>query len=599
MKEQQEKYNLPEGWAWATIDELIDSRTGLFKDGDWIETKDQNPEGEVRLIQLADIGDGFFRNRSDRFMSRETAIDLNCTFLKQGDILVARMPDPIGRACLFPLEGENKYVTVVDVAVIRIGDNSINNKLLLYFINSPVIRKQIQELQTGTTRKRISRGNLATIKFPIPPVNEQRIIVSKIEELFSELDSGISLLKDTIQKLKVYQQALLKSAFEGHLTEEWRKENTLENAEFLLTDIQKQREESYNLNLNEWKKVFKEWEKNGKNGRRPKRPDKIKVYQSIEENIKEFTTKPQGWTYCRVGQIADLITGYAFKSNSFLKNGFYPVIRMGNLYENKLDMGRNPVFLSQNIPQEILKKYSVNENDILLSLTGTKGKRDYGFVVKIPKGEKNLLINQRILSLKPLISNDFLYYLLQSSSFRDQFFSFETGGGSQGNVSSLSVEQIVVLMPSLQEQEEIVKILQKQFVMCFNLEQKILDWTVKLETLRQSILKKAFEGYLISQNIEDEPSSELLKQLQVERKIYLAELKQQTKQTPKKIKKMREELNIEEVLKTSDKPMDAKDVWQESKYKNNIEDFYKELKDIQEKIKVVTKGTESTLTLVK
>lgn len=95
MKEQQEKYNLPKGWTVATIEELIDGKNGIFKDGDWIETKDQNPDGEVRLIQLADIGDGFFRNRSDRYMTKERAVELNCTFLKKGDILVARMPDPL------------------------------------------------------------------------------------------------------------------------------------------------------------------------------------------------------------------------------------------------------------------------------------------------------------------------------------------------------------------------------------------------------------------------------------------------------------------------------------------------------------------------
>lgn len=55
MNDQQEKHNLPKGWAWGTIDELIDRGTGLFNDGDWIETKDQNPNGEVKLIQLAVI----------------------------------------------------------------------------------------------------------------------------------------------------------------------------------------------------------------------------------------------------------------------------------------------------------------------------------------------------------------------------------------------------------------------------------------------------------------------------------------------------------------------------------------------------------------
>lgn len=87
------------GWGEATIGELIGS-AGVFVDGDWIETKDQDPNGEVRLIQLADIGDGTFLNRSHRFLTSATANRLGCTFLREGDLLVARMFDPLGRATI-------------------------------------------------------------------------------------------------------------------------------------------------------------------------------------------------------------------------------------------------------------------------------------------------------------------------------------------------------------------------------------------------------------------------------------------------------------------------------------------------------------------
>src|SRR5258706_213073 len=93
-------------------------RDGLFIDGDWVESKDQDPNGEVRLIQLADVGDGVFRTRSARFLTMEKARELRCTFLEPGDILVARMPEPLGRACIFPGIGR-PAVTVVDVCIVR------------------------------------------------------------------------------------------------------------------------------------------------------------------------------------------------------------------------------------------------------------------------------------------------------------------------------------------------------------------------------------------------------------------------------------------------------------------------------------------------
>jgi len=152
----------------------------LFTDGDWIESKDQDPEGKIRLIQLADIGDGEFVDKSSRFMNQETATALNCTYLKTGDILIARMPDPLGRACIFPLKGEKKFVTAVDVCIIRNGEN-IDNKYLKYAINSPFIRHDISRQSTGTTRKRITRKKLGELLLPLPPLEEQTKIAAILD----------------------------------------------------------------------------------------------------------------------------------------------------------------------------------------------------------------------------------------------------------------------------------------------------------------------------------------------------------------------------------------------------------------------------------
>ena len=221
-----ESREIPSGWAWATIPEMIPSK-GVFVDGDWIESKDQDPNGEVRLIQLADIGNGDFRNKSSRFLTLKRANALNCTFLWQNDVLVARMPDPIGRACLFPFNKENSFVTAVDVAIVRLGEKSVIPKYLMYASNNLYIRREIESLQSGTTRKRISRSNLAIIKFPLPPLPEQHRIVAKIAELFSSLDKGIESLTSAQQQLKVYRQAVLKWAFEGKFTNENVKEGEL------------------------------------------------------------------------------------------------------------------------------------------------------------------------------------------------------------------------------------------------------------------------------------------------------------------------------------------------------------------------------------
>ena len=107
MSEEQD--NIPAGWIKTPLKEIIPS-SGVFCDGDWVESKDQDPNGDVRLIQLADIGDGKFINKSDRYLTKNKARELNCTFLETDDLLIARMPDPLGRACVFPLGTSIKYV---------------------------------------------------------------------------------------------------------------------------------------------------------------------------------------------------------------------------------------------------------------------------------------------------------------------------------------------------------------------------------------------------------------------------------------------------------------------------------------------------------
>ncbi len=130
---------VPEGWSESTIGEIT-RKDSLFCDGDWVESKDQDPAGSNRLIQLADVGDGVFVNKSSRYMNDEQFERLKCTELKKNDILIARMPDPLGRACLYPLD-EGRAATVVDVAVIRTPH--ANHYWLMSAINSSDFRYQI------------------------------------------------------------------------------------------------------------------------------------------------------------------------------------------------------------------------------------------------------------------------------------------------------------------------------------------------------------------------------------------------------------------------------------------------------------------------
>lgn len=204
---------LPLGWEWAYISDLI-GQDGLFVDGDWVESKDQDPVGSVRLTQLADVGDGRWRNRSDRWMNEATSARLGCTFLNAGDVLIARMPDPLGRACIYP-GGAAPSVTCVDVAVLRPGAGSVLPAFLVHALNSPRTRNAMEALATGTTRKRISRTNLGRVRLPIPPLAEQSRIVEALDDHLSRLDAAERNLREAGLRLAQARVAALQAAIDG------------------------------------------------------------------------------------------------------------------------------------------------------------------------------------------------------------------------------------------------------------------------------------------------------------------------------------------------------------------------------------------------
>jgi type I restriction enzyme S subunit len=201
-------------WPVKKIGEIL-SNAELFTDGDWVESKDQDTNGNIRLLQLADIGDGRFVNKSNRFINESTFIRLKCTEVQQGDILIARMPDPLGRACIF--EGiTKKCITVVDVCIIRVNRNFIDARWLMHAINSDSVRNQILSFAKGATRVRISRKNISHIKIEFPPLAEQQ----RIAAMLDTADRILKQRESAIAKLDELEQSIFTEFFNMSETDE-------------------------------------------------------------------------------------------------------------------------------------------------------------------------------------------------------------------------------------------------------------------------------------------------------------------------------------------------------------------------------------------
>lgn len=178
-------------WEYKKLGEVA----SLVADGDWIESKDQSEDG-IRLIQTGNIGNGVFKSKDDKphYISEETFNRLGCTEIFEGDCLVSRLPDPVGRACIIP-NTDSRMITAVDCSIIRF-DKSYLPKTFVYYSRSSKYATLISNNTTGSTRKRISRKNLETIPIPIPPLPIQQQIVAELDKVSEIIEKKKKQVKE-------------------------------------------------------------------------------------------------------------------------------------------------------------------------------------------------------------------------------------------------------------------------------------------------------------------------------------------------------------------------------------------------------------------
>ena len=349
--------------------------------------------------------------------------------------------------------------------------------------------------------------HLAKSLIRIPPINEQRRIVGRIDEIFSELDEGINIFKTAREQLKVYREALLKLAFEGTLTANWRDDNKnrIETSEGLLTRIKAERSGHYQTQLRAWQRAVSEWEAQGKLGRRPSRPTSPKPLSKL--NPGDLTHLPDGWVWEKLGWMTCSVEyGTSAKSSGA---GSHPVIRMGNIQNGKLDWHD----LAYSSDSEEIDKYSLQEGDVLFNRTNSPelvGK------AAIYRGERPALFAGyliRINQIESIVDAQYLNLFLNSPVAKQYANTVKTDGVNQSNINGQKLINYPFPFCSKAEQQAVARKLETLLSGVEAAEEEIRRNLLRAETLRQSILKKAFSGKLVSQNSNDEPASALLERI--------------------------------------------------------------------------------------
>lgn len=201
------------------------------------------------------------------------------------------------------------------------------------------------------------------------------------------------------------------------------------------------------------------------------------------------------WEKKRLETISKIKSGFAFKGSAFKTTGEYQVLRLGNVKQNYLRIDEKAVFVSGISTSDLLKA-KANIGDLIVTQTGTKGKRDYGFVAIVDRD--NLLLNQRLAAITTAecLYNRYLLYYSYTESFKDQFFANEGGTVGQGNIGLTDIKEIEVPLPPLPEQKRIVKELDTLSEKVRQLQEIYTKQIANCDELKQSLLQKAFEGEL-------------------------------------------------------------------------------------------------------
>ena len=336
-------------------------------------------------------------------------------------------------------------------------------------------------------------------KFPLPPLDEQKCIVAKIEELFSELDNGIESLKTAREQLKTYRQSLLKHAFEGNLTEQWRKENAdkLETPEQLLARIQQEREAHYQQQLEEWKQAVKKWKSNGKEGKKPGKPNKLPAVSFLSmDELESLPELPLGWCWLKAKFLCDVVRGGSPRpaGDARYYDGDIPFLKVADLTRTDGCYVNSHTYTIK--PAGLQKTRLVGPNTLLISNSGA--------TLGVPKiCLIDATFNDGIAAFLGLSNDELLYHYYFWSSKTAELRAINQGA-AQPNLNTDLIKEVTIPVCSLEEMSATTKEIEKSLSVCDHFLDETDEGLRKSEILRQSILKKAFSGILLGDSKKSE-----------------------------------------------------------------------------------------------
>ncbi|MFM0658612.1 restriction endonuclease subunit S [Paraburkholderia sediminicola] len=492
----EHKSILPNGWCLTTLQEIASWGSG----GTPSRAVPRYFVGTIPWIKTGELREKYIRG-SEENISEEGLENSSAKIFPKNSVGIAMYGATIGKLSIWGIDASTNQACAVGIP-----SEAIDKEYLYYFLLSE--KETLIQAGKGGAQPNISQGIIKAWPIALPPLREQHRIVAKIEELLSELDNGIDDLKTAQAQLKVYRQALLKHAFEGKLTAQWRVDNPnkLEIADALLTRIQQERAQRYLQHL-------AQWETGDKQGAKPKAPKVLPPLTA--EELAELPAPENGWVWVKYGDVCSHVrNGISAKPEG---DSGTPIFRISAVRPMFFDMA--DIRHIENHAGEF-DNYYLERGDLVF--TRYNGSRQYvGVCAEYRSDEKRLfpdkLVQTRIFSRQ--IATSYLEKALNSGASRRFVESKIRTTAGQSGVSGEDIKNIPVPICSLEEQNKIVDVLESKLSGTDQLEQTITSALRQSEALRQSILKKAFSGQLVPQDSHDEPASALLARIKAGKSV--------------------------------------------------------------------------------
>lgn len=590
---------LPEGWVVTDVESITRkaSKNNLKND----------PDKEIWYIDISSIDSGAQAIESPQRLNLSEAPSRARQIVESGDVLFSLVRPYLRKIAQVTPEFDGE-VASTGFAVLR-AIQGVDARFLFYKAISQDFVGALTKDQYGVSYPAVKEEQVKSQPLHLPPLNEQVRIVEKIEKLFAELGKGEESLETAKARAGLYRQSLLKHAFEGHLTADWRAANPskLEDPEALLTRIQNERDARHKQALDDWQLELEKWRDEGEERRKPAKPKRPAEISADDHDPELLPELPEEWLLQHLGNLNVVVFDGPFGSN--LKTSDYTdsgvqVIRLENIgYGNFITSKES--FVSPE-KYETIKKHTVFPGDIVFSSFVTEGVRSALVPSSVP-----FAVNKAdcfaVQFFGATVSNDYVAHFLQSRWAYKAIEGLIHGVG-RPRINTTQLKEIQVPVCSPAEQDEIVKQLDAKLSIIDATEKQLDEQLARSKALRQSILKRAFDGELVDQDPSDEPASELLERIKAEKAEAEIAAKRERKAKPVRKPTNRRPMmtDLIEVLKKEGDWVSASKAAQglgiaDGTSSDDVEAFYRQLKERIEanEIEVERRDDEDWLRLAK